>query len=38
MICEKAVGMGAKTVLLPAIPYGSNRNSLGFPMKISVDQ
>lgn len=36
--CEKAVEMGAKVVMLPAIPYGSNRNSLGFPMTISLDQ
>jgi creatinine amidohydrolase len=38
MACEKAAEVGAKVVMLPAIPYGSNRNSLGFPMTISLDQ
>jgi creatinine amidohydrolase len=38
MACEKATGMGARVVMLPAIPYGSNRNSLGFPMTINLDQ
>lgn len=37
-VCERAVSMGAKVVMLPALPYGSNRNSLGFPMTINMDQ
>ena len=38
MACRKAVEMGARVVMLPAIPYGSNRNSLGFRMTINLDQ
>jgi creatinine amidohydrolase len=38
MACEKALETGAKVVMLPGIPYGSNRNSLGFPMTINLDQ
>jgi creatinine amidohydrolase len=36
--CEAAHGMGAKVVLLPTIPYGSDSNQLAFPLAIHVGQ
>ena len=37
-VCERADGWGAKVILLPTIPYGVNRNLLGFPLTMNVDQ
>lgn len=34
--CREAHGRGAKVVLLPAIPYGVNENTLGFPWTVSL--
>ena len=34
--CELAEGRGAKVLLLPAMPYGVNENTLGFPWTMSV--
>ena len=36
--CEAAHRMGAKVVLLPTIPYGSDSNLLKFPLTIHVGQ
>lgn len=37
-ICEKAHRMGAKVILLPAIPYGVNSNMHKFPFAMNVHQ
>jgi len=37
-ICEAAVRMGAKVVLLPTIPYGVVANLMKFPLAINVHQ
>jgi len=34
--CELAETRGAKVLLLPAMPYGINENTLGFPWTMSV--
>ncbi|MGQ9730790.1 MAG: creatininase family protein [Candidatus Zipacnadales bacterium] len=34
--CQQAEAAGAKVLLLPAIPYGVNENTLGFPWTISL--
>jgi creatinine amidohydrolase len=34
--CELAAERGAKPLLLPAMPYGVNENTLGFPWTISL--
>jgi creatinine amidohydrolase len=34
--CAKAEERGAKVLLLPAMPYGVNENTLGFPWTISL--
>jgi len=34
--CELAADRGAKVLLLPAIPYGVNENTLGFPWTMSL--
>ncbi len=36
--CEFAWNRGARVALLPAVPYGADRNLLGFPMVINLDQ
>lgn len=36
-ICAAAVERGAKVVLLPAIPYGTETNLRAFPLAINVD-
>jgi creatinine amidohydrolase len=36
--CEYAWRRGARVALLPAIPYGADRNLMGFPMVINLDQ
>jgi len=36
--CEAAHQLGAKVVLLPTIPYGSDSNLMRFPMTIHVGQ
>ncbi|MCX7806835.1 MAG: creatininase family protein [Planctomycetota bacterium] len=36
--CEFAWRKGAKVALLPTVPYGADRNLLGFPMVINLDQ
>ncbi|MCS7253557.1 MAG: creatininase family protein [Armatimonadota bacterium] len=35
-VCERAVELGAKVILLPTIPYGVNSNMLSFPMTIHI--
>jgi creatinine amidohydrolase len=35
--CQLAAERGAKVLLLPAIPYGVNENTLGFPWTMSVE-
>lgn len=35
--CHDAVKHGAKVVLLPTIPIGSNRSTLGFPLTLNLD-
>ena len=37
-VCERAYREGAKVILLPTMPYGVNRNLLGFPLTMNVDQ
>lgn len=37
-ICAAGHELGAKVVLLPAIPYGVNNNLFGFPLTIQLDQ
>lgn len=37
-VCEAAHKMGAKVILLPTIPYGSDSNQLEFPLAINVYQ
>lgn len=34
--CERAAERGAKVLLLPAMPYGVNENTLGFPWTMSL--
>lgn len=36
LACEAADAKGAKVLLLPAIPYGINENTLGFPWTMSL--
>jgi creatinine amidohydrolase len=36
--CETAHKLGAKVVLLPVVPYGSNSNHMKFPLAINVGQ
>ncbi|MCC6446415.1 MAG: creatininase family protein [Armatimonadetes bacterium] len=36
--CEAAWALGARVVLLPSIPYGSNNNLFGFPLTIHLNQ
>ncbi len=35
--CEAAYSRGARVVMLPAIPYGTDTNQLGFPLAINVN-
>jgi creatinine amidohydrolase len=35
--CEGANQLGAKVILLPTIPYGSNRSTMAFPLTINLD-
>jgi creatinine amidohydrolase len=35
--CELASRRGANVVLLPSIPFGSNRSTMAFPLTINVD-
>lgn len=35
--CELASKKGAKVVLLPTIPFGSNRSTMAFPLTINLD-
>jgi creatinine amidohydrolase len=37
-VCERAHGWGTKVILLPTMPYGVNRNLMGFPLTLNVDQ
>ncbi len=37
-VCAKAWESGARTLLLPAIPYGVQGNTMGFPCTINVRQ
>lgn len=34
--CQEATERGARVALLPAIPYGVNENTLGFPWTVSL--
>jgi len=36
-ICEAAVGRGAKLVLLPTLPYGTQTNQVGFPLAMNLN-
>ena len=36
-ICEAAYGSGAKVVLLPTIPYGTETNQMAFPLAMNVN-
>jgi creatinine amidohydrolase len=36
-ICEAAHAQGAKVVLLPTIPYGTETNQMQFPLAMNVD-
>ncbi|MFH1007235.1 MAG: creatininase family protein [Candidatus Latescibacterota bacterium] len=36
--CERAHLEGASVILLPTVPYGVNRNLLGYPLTMNVDQ
>ena len=36
-ICEAAHGQGARVVLLPTIPYGTETNQMQFPLAMNVD-
>lgn len=36
LACERADTRGAKVLLLPAIPFGINENTLGFPWTMSL--
>ena len=35
--CEAAFNRGARVVMLPAIPYGTDTNQLGFPLAINLN-
>jgi creatinine amidohydrolase len=35
--CREAAQKGAKVVLLPTVPIGSNRSTLGFPLTLNLD-
>jgi len=35
--CELAAKQGGRPILLPAIPFGSNRSTLKFPLTINLD-
>ena len=35
--CRRAYEMGARVVALPALPYGTNRQSFGFPFAMNID-
>jgi creatinine amidohydrolase len=37
LACEKAHSQGARIVLLPAIPYGTETNQMRFPMAMNLD-
>ena len=37
LACEKAAGRGAKVVLLPSLPYGTETNQMRFPMAMNLD-
>ncbi|MEK6570336.1 MAG: creatininase family protein, partial [Bacteroidota bacterium] len=37
LACEAAAKKGAKVVLLPTIPFGSNRSTMAFPLTINLD-
>ena len=36
-ICEEAHGRGAKVVLLPTIPYGTETNQMAFPLAMNLN-
>ncbi len=36
-ICEAAAGRGAKVILLPTIPYGTQTNQMEFPFSMNVN-
>ena len=36
-ICEAAHARGAKVVLLPTIPYGTQTNQMGFPLSMNLN-
>lgn len=36
--CGFAWGKGARVALLPTVPFGCDRNMLGFPMVVNLDQ
>ena len=35
--CRRAYEMGARVVALPALPYGTNRQTFGFPFAMNLD-
>jgi len=35
--CEAAFKQGARVVMLPAVPYGTDTNQLGFPLAINLN-
>ena len=37
LACDAAHGRGARVALLPAIPYGTETNQMGFPMAMNLD-
>ncbi len=37
LACERAYGRGARVVLLPALPYGTETNLMRFPMAMNLD-
>src|SRR5690349_10466015 len=36
-ICEAAHNRGAKVILLPAIPYGTETNQMAFPLTMNLN-
>ena len=37
LACERATALGARVVLLPSLPFGTETNQLRFPMALNLD-
>ncbi|QDV38469.1 creatininase family protein [Tautonia plasticadhaerens] len=37
LACDRAAGRGARVVLLPALPYGTETNQMAYPLAMNLD-